>query len=64
MNWISVKDRLPDDYSDVLVYDYDGMQYDIGWYDFEGYKGWVNTNMEDSITHWMPLPEPPSEAIR
>lgn len=53
--WISVKDRLPDPFVDVLVsrngkisidyYEEDGSFA----YDFKGRR----------VTHWMPLPQPP-----
>ena len=67
MNWISVKERLPDEGVEVLVYccyfkdncsqeiasldSYGGIQY----WDLEGRQ---YLEMED-VTHWMPLPEPP-----
>jgi hypothetical protein len=67
MEWISVKDRLPDpkDDVDVLVY------YDSEYNEFEmavAYwtgRQWVS-ELEDPIllsdvTHWMPLPKPPEE---
>ena len=57
--WISVKDRLPKDLEDCLciseknyiTIDNSG-QYGTAenWYDDQG----------DKITHWMPLPPPPS----
>lgn len=59
--WISVKERLPenDDYyltytteHTCEVYRYDG--------DGEWVTAWDDTANHD-ITHWMPLPEPPKE---
>ena len=63
--WISVKDKLPDDASDVLAY------YDCGdsghvifvnyykncWYDV--FNDLIDDLEQGYITHWMPLPEPP-----
>lgn len=79
--WISVKDRLPDIGTEVLVYDgTDIVQAYVGIH--KGIKRWVGSrNVTDSmadgyvqdrtickigdtfdfITHWMPLPEPPTE---
>lgn len=61
--WISVKDRLPEDYIKVLVAvtDVAGTfvavvwREDNNWNDGEG--GWPN----EDVTHWMPFPEPPKE---
>lgn len=62
-NWISVKERLPEDDSYYLtfttehtfeVYRYDG--------DGEWVTDWGDTANHD-ITHWMPLPEPPKEEV-
>lgn len=71
--WISVKDRLPEEHEDYIVVACDeGCQCGEGiWYstvvvvaDF--YKGcwtWEHNGTEydisDIVTHWMPLPEPP-----
>jgi hypothetical protein len=59
--WISVKDRLPEANSHVLVYPARGKEYQVwffaangAWYDE---CGWCARG----ITHWMPLPEPPKE---
>lgn len=59
-NWISVKDRLPEFDVEVLVclnnpYSVFTAEYYKGEFDLLGYIG----NGKDSVTHWMPLPEPP-----
>lgn len=62
--WISVKDRLPpSDASWVLVYA-DGAMNCMGYTPGKGFEDWGyspchNINIE-RITHWMPLPNPPS----
>jgi hypothetical protein len=60
--WISVKDRLPEKYFDVLVYTECGNMSmaaavetgdeGIKWEDGYGYLG-------DDVTYWMPLPQKP-----
>jgi hypothetical protein len=59
--WISVKDSLPKNYIEVLVYDTDcGIV--IGWYDKEiGDFVAEFISPLDAVTHWMPLPEPPKD---
>lgn len=61
--WISVKDRLPEENINVLIYRRNMMNvytyFGHGeWEDDYGY--WTRTE-DDGITHWMPLPEPPKE---
>lgn len=56
MNWIKVSDRLPDDESDVLVFD--GYSYYLVWYENKIY-GLADSTPLKGVTHWMPLPEPP-----
>ena len=60
--WISVKDRLPEDDSDVLAYSRNGEEGRI--YPANYAKGvWFDciftTPATDTTTHWMPLPQPP-----
>ena len=67
--WISVKDRLPDQSGEVLVIVSGNPQknitlncaYELAEYD--PYDGWIMEmwpEWEDAIvTHWMPIPEPP-----
>lgn len=55
--WISVKDRLPDNEERVLVaVDSDKSDTKIDT-DRMVCRQWVRWGM--SVTHWMPLPEPP-----
>ena len=60
--WIPVKDRLPENDSDVLAYLRNGEESRI--YPANYAKGvWFdcifNTPVTDTTTHWMPIPEPP-----
>ena len=60
--WISVKDRLPEDDSDVLAYSRIGEEsriypacYSNGvWFDCV-----FNAPATDTTTHWMKMPHPP-----
>lgn len=59
--WISVDDRLPEEYTHVIVCDEDG---NVGEavYSKGGYFEWVENERIAFSTHWMPLPEPPKGA--
>ena len=60
--WISVDDRLPEDDSDVLAYlrIVEGSRICQANYANGMWFDWIfNTPVTESITHWMPLPEPP-----
>ncbi len=63
MNWISVKDRLPEqDGRYAVCYrfkDQPFLKIYIG--DWMYGIGWANLLSDTQITHWMPLPEAPKE---
>ena len=62
--WISVEDRLPEPFLNVLLILKGGEQTDsfVGFHDgkkFHDYED--NRTNSDSISHWQPLPEPPKK---
>lgn len=72
--WISVKDRLPDEETMVLCFDFDEYRLSgscLPWIcafvpvakcfysDFYDSKGNRYERINNSVTHWMPLPDPP-----
>ena len=64
MEWISIKDKLPEYYTDVVVIERNG---DASWY-MVAYLAiggiWAlagGRRIIGVVTHWMPLPEPPKE---
>ena len=70
-NWISVKDKLPENNVTVLAYCEKTKKYFIGnrsccyfskeaYWRHEGARGAMYT-VTSKVTHWMPLPEPPEE---
>lgn len=61
--WISVKERLPIPYASVLACEDDPEMACIVCYYDDRCGGWMDTIEQNSVgkvTHWMPLPEPPS----
>ena len=68
MGWISVKDRLPEMGVEVLgcVPDGNGGYASIGscYLDREGSIREYNEFEIYEITHWMPLPEPPTNEAK
>ena len=63
MDWISVKDRLPDKFQPVIICrsnkagekKVEAGMLDVGeWWKIYGTR-------TKSVTHWMPLPEPPKD---
>lgn len=62
MEWISVKDRLPENSGRYLVRhlnfpDASIIEYSDGWQATYFVDGLIQT--EGVVTHWMPQPEPP-----
>lgn len=67
--WISVEDVLPDEWREVLTYspihsdEKNPHMIQLCWY--IGFGKWRECQygeiVEITITHWMPLPEPPKE---
>jgi hypothetical protein len=69
--WVSVKDRLPDDDSEYLISMYHRFMIGGIYKKYTGrfvakyyaeYKEWrIMNDVCTSVTHWMPLPTPPKE---
>ena len=59
MEWISVDDRLPDHFDDVLVICKDREC----WVTHHEYGQWWRTGIDElkDVTHWMPLPPEPTD---
>lgn len=55
--WISVKDRLPEEKTRVLVF----VPHSSIKIDTDRIVGRIWVRWYGHITHWMPLPEPPEE---
>lgn len=68
--WVSVKERLPEDRSNVLVVAYWHERWGVymGWCAPERAEWSVHIGIGDrndvAVTYWMPLPEPPKEDDR
>ena len=64
--WTPVEERLPGEHISVLVYDQDKempyVGYHLGdrWWYGDHYGRWDTSTIEGDITHWMPLPDPPT----
>jgi hypothetical protein len=61
--WVSVKERLPEEPGEVLITLYGRAA--TAWYYRDGKFETRSSRVWDaglSVTHWMPLPEPPKEA--
>lgn len=59
--WISIKDRLPENDALVLVCQQD-VKDAATFIAFFINGRWAILNNEFTVTHWMPLPEPPNES--
>lgn len=54
--WISVKDRLPEMYVDVLVYTECKNTFIASMDGTEKWEDSYSYYLEEAVTHWMPLP--------
>lgn len=63
MEWISVKDILPEKFTAVIVYRTRKGKSPIVEQGTMELNGWwkVFGTRTKSVTHWMPMPEPPRE---
>ena len=63
MEWISVNDRLPDNWETVLVLCKDGGMFVGRYTPFKHWEIWTAMKstriVKRTVTHWMPLPELP-----
>lgn len=75
--WISVKDRMPGRYETVLIailtvngYGDPAKLVTIGGYDHseKRWEQYTSTDRQlcrgETVTHWMPLPDPPEEETK
>lgn len=61
--WISVKDKLPDELEEVLVFDGNAISTAyISWYEYDKTPRWQSDgSLSFTATHWMPLPNLPDD---
>ena len=62
MEWISVGDKLPDSDKDVLFYNDEFKNVELGHFcGNQWFPAWAEHKIDgSSVTHWMPLPNPPN----
>lgn len=65
-SWISVDDGLPDEGKMVVIWSpsFRSCEAEAAWAQYDYYQGGWRANHgywygKDTVTHWMPLPEPP-----
>lgn len=54
--WISVKERLPEKWQDIIAYDAKNQEIRLAYMTEDA---WLGVRMSGKVTHWMPLAEPP-----
>ena len=54
--WVSVKDRLPEENTTVIVATDNGIVFQC-LYAYDGWDLWDDNDV--NITHWQPMPQPP-----
>lgn len=57
--WISVEERLPETETSVLVFTERGYIF-LSWASNEDVFWFYNEDENDRVTHWQPLPAPPT----
>lgn len=68
--WVSVKDRLPEEQKEVLIYlpEYDSVEMaSLFTIPSMNLREWVQNEdayMLDEVSYWMPLPEPPDKRYK
>lgn len=61
LEWISVQERLPEQFQSVLSYRGNKVLFEVDFIDEQG-KWYSQCKYSTTkVTHWMPLPEPPKE---
>lgn len=63
MNWINIKTQVPNPHEDILMVD-DTKNTHYGTFELsiDGTRHWINDCDDGTfITHWMQIPEPPTE---
>jgi len=61
MEWISTKNKLPDDGQNVIcAAKMDGETWWFGCCKYMGFFPWIKFDNPDPVEFWMPLPAPPN----
>lgn len=61
MQWIRIEDELPPKDISVLIYQDPYISTAEYWHDEGDVHVFMNYAPYECVTHWMPLPEPPSD---
>jgi hypothetical protein len=64
--WTSVKDKMPEEGRDVLIYCFEGPWNDGGWIEIAHFKNGIcqSDAKHAIIDFWQPLPEPPNTDLQ
>lgn len=62
IEWISVKDRLPEKEGAYIVYKTNITHLFVAIWNGKEWNSFINRTPLKRITHWIPLPEPPQES--